>query len=876
MGLLIYYTTLVIITTVITIIAQTFLRLFFRSKEKISNSPYNPIIKGLTVLSTAYLTRFGLNNLTISLIGYLGKGTDNKDFLLLLNSDQISSSTMVDLVFYGLVTLIIIIYIFIAFNKRRIESVITQPQIERLKIEFPEDKQLTIPVFSSRLKKLIELKYEKENLVLEFDKKYNVLFGSYKQGLHNHTLLIFCDECVYSKTIMDDEINTAEEAFINILEIINFEFNSLNILTRKYIVEKGSFDLQNSNRDILFFSEDDYLNYAINFSKYLEQLIHSFEEIKLPFSNDSENKRTLNSTFIKQNYTIGSQRGYKKTPLDVYLEDFLKETSLRHIVVLGDYGMGKSTLLKYYASLIAKEILYKKKIIRFPVFIPLTNSSPRHGGIDYAIGKFVADNLGVSSKLFMELVYRGKIIFLLDGFDEMGFIGTHGLRIKQFNAIWKLATRNNKIIIAGRPSYFPTNEELNIAFNIKDADESIPTERPFFERLNLKPFNKDQIQKSLSKYYKGKDLEKYFAFIWKNKSIYELCRRPSLMHIVREMLPSLFKEYADSRIEASMLIEKYLKHWIERQFGKQITASIDNNKIKEQFVFDFFQKLGGEYYKKKTYKLPSYEVLSFLGADISPLGLSTKEEKEGFETEILTSYFIEIENDEYRFVHKSFLEYFVSKEILKLIKNKNYKDPLIAQCDWSEDIINFIYESEEFQASSRLSKSIPLLLTFASRNIISAKIKSIVFLTKVCLYWMFTFLPKFILSFASFPSNLVVSSDNSDKVFSKIELLLSDEYIKSQLLRFNKNYKTTDIQYALKNRKLSNSLIFTLSNVLEQELLTIENEWVIIEKRPNVGIAAKAYYVALLKGQFKYHDSHPIPYYLRRKLYKRIKQSQNE
>ena len=152
------------------------------------------------------------------------------------------------------------------------------------------------------------------------------------------------------------------------------------------------------------------------------------------------------------------------------------------------------------------------------------------------------------------------------------------------------------------------------------------------------------------------------------------------MHIVREMLPSLFREYVNSRIEASMLIEKYLKHWIERQFGKQIAASLENNKIKENFVFDFFQKLGGEYYKKRTYKLPSEEVLAYLNEDISSLGLTTKEEKEGFESEILTSYFIEIENDEYRFVHKSFLEYFVSKEILRLIKNNNYKDPLIAQC----------------------------------------------------------------------------------------------------------------------------------------------------------------------------------------------------
>ena len=379
-----------------------------------------------------------------------------------------------------------------------------------------------------------------------------------------------------------------------------------------------------------------------------------------------------------------------------------------------------------------------------------------------------------------------------------------------------------------------------------------------------------------SKYYKGKDLERYFSFICKNKSIYELCRRPSLMHIVREMLPSLFREYVNSRIEASMLIEKYLKHWIERQFGKQIAASLENNKIKENFVFDFFQKLGGEYYKKRTYKLPSEEVLAYLNEDISSLGLTTKEEKEGFESEILTSYFIEIENDEYRFVHKSFLEYFVSKEILRLIKNNNYKDPLIAQCDWSEEIINFIYESEEFQSNSKYSKSIPLLLTFASRNRLSARFKSMIFITRVSTFWITTYLPRYLISIAAFPSKLAIYSDKHYNVFSKVEVLLSDEYITNQLLLTNKNYKIADIKDAILKKRISGSLIFSLSNLLEQESQFFENDWAIVDKKPNVGIAAKAYYVALMKGQFEYPANHPISYYLRRKLHKRIRPSQTK
>jgi hypothetical protein len=853
------------------LIGLLFIKLFFKTKSDIEKSPYYPISKGLSIISSAYVARFGLSTIVIKVVSTVFNKPDFPSFNILFSANEVTSNTIVDIVFYLSVTSIVIVYSLISFNKRKIVRVFTLPPPQIPKIEFPEDNYSIIPIFYERIKTIVELKYEKDNLILNYDERFKVLYGIFNQGLHSHYMLIYCEDSPYNIKITQINLTKAEDSFQKVLDFLKFRQNSQTILSKKYIVENGTFAKSIVPNDIQLFNEDEYLKYIINFRNYLQRLIKQFDDYKLPFSNDQIKKRTLKSTYVKQDYSIGDQKGTKKTPINSFLDKYLSESSSRHYVILGDYGMGKSTLLKYYASLIAKDILNSNKIVRFPIYISLTNTSPRHGGIENAIGKFVADNLGVSSKLFNELVHRGKILFLLDGFDEMGFIGTHSQRIKQLNAIWKLAFKNNKIIISGRPSYFPRSEELNIAFNIKNYDSEIPNEQPYYEKINLKPFNKEQILESLSKYYSGKDFKKYSSFILNNKSILELCKRPSLMHIVREMLPRIFSDAHTTGLAAGSLIESYLKHWIERQYLKKISGSIDDNQQKERYIFSFFQRLAGEYYKRRSYKLPCDEIINILNEDIASLNLQSKEEREGFESEILTGYFIEIESDEYRFVHKSFLEYFVSKEILKLIKAKKYKDPLISQCDWSEEIINFIYESDEFSNHNNLNKSkVPLLLIIASRNRALASLKAWIFKLRAFIYWALRNSPN--LKFMPNIANLFikVNVESMELIKKNYDYLLNDEYIKVHIPNQNISDEIVELRKIFETKELTFSKVIRFIDIIEPRIgFGMENS-LSETLSNNIGIAAKAYYIAILKGQLELKNEHPIVFYLRKKLKKRF------
>ena len=98
------------------------------------------------------------------------------------------------------------------------------------------------------------------------------------------------------------------------------------------------------------------------------------------------------------------------------------EVVLRHskLMVLGKPGAGKTTLLQYIA-LNCDEILFKRKLV--PVFISLqtlADNAKRPDEIDilgYIQNKYCCSN--VSEQELESLLSHGRLLFLLDGLDEV-------------------------------------------------------------------------------------------------------------------------------------------------------------------------------------------------------------------------------------------------------------------------------------------------------------------------------------------------------------------------------------------------------------------------------------------------------------------------
>ena len=652
-------------------------KLYFGFKSKGQESKHYPITLGITLLSIPLLSK------AFAIPSYLIK-VFNKYTSLDLPTP---TDDWKDMVFYALYIFAVIALSYIYYKLQPRDEERFRDEGGSQKITYPDNTKVVVsPHLHKRVQELFELKYEK--LKLTYDEKEKLLVGHYSDAIHSYRYFIYCDSG--SKNISKEYQDEVLERLKELSDDFVAEESTFYEPKYLFFIEEGTFE-ENDNKYLKCYTEDAFLNVIINFSSYLQKNIDRFDTQSIDIGGVS-----LKESFIEPSFNKG------ETNLKHYFDEWLEEKSLRHISLLADYGMGKTSFLKYYTKYLSKKILEGESFSRYPIFISLTNTSPMsNDGIETKIESFVSKELGVNYALFERLVHLGKIVFILDGFDEMGFIGTDKTRLEQFNSIWQLATTNNKILISGRPSYLPTEFERKNVLNIVESDVRDLQLTPYTEVIELDYFELEQIEQTVNIYYEGKEVEQYMNYIKRNRSILDLCKRPSMLHMTMSILPELYSEDSTKVITSSDIMNKYTEYWISRQESKAITGYFSkNDNRKKEFIINFFTELSGEMFKEETLVISKKVLDELIVQEVQKAKMDIESNEamfEGFKNELYAGYFIEVDitnvkDDYFKFVHKSLFEFFVSKKIIKLIGEKKFDDVLISM-DWNREIMDFIDDS---------------------------------------------------------------------------------------------------------------------------------------------------------------------------------------
>lgn len=799
------------------------LKLYLNYKKEVQNKSHYPISLAITLLLIPLIT--GISSIDIYPILLA-----NKFFNLNLPLPDNSSKIIFYLLYISAVIVIIFIYYKFQNNKE-----FKKEKILHSTIKYPSTEIISSPFLHERIKELFELKYEKQDLKLLYDEQEQILIGEYSDAIHKYRYLIYCNSS--SEFVSKNKQNEILDRLKDIQQNKS-NLDNKNIYEAKYFyfILNGIFE-NNENNELKCFDENSFLNIVIDFSSYLKKNVQLFDE------QLSDIGRILfKESFIPPKFNRGQKN------LEVYLDNWLSEKSYKHISLLADYGMGKTTFLKYYTSYLSKKILAGENFSRYPVFISLTNTSPMsNDGIQTKIQSFVSNELGVNYSLFEKLIHLGKIVFILDGFDEMGFIGTEKTRFEQFNSIWQLATKDNKILISGRPSYLPTEFERKNVLNIVEKELHVSQQNPYTEIIEFDYFQEEEILKTLKAYYKdSKIIEQYFRYIKSNKSVLDLCKRPSMLHMTMSIIPNLYEEGLSKKISASSLMNKYIEFWISRQESKNIKGFFNkNDHTKKAFLIDFFTNLASLMYEDKTLVISKRKLDSLITKEIENLNMDIQnrdEILEGFKNEIYSGYFIEVDinyskEDNFRFVHKSIFEFFVSKKIMNLISEKNFKHNLWS-LNWDKEIIDFIYSEIDLDKNSKY----PALITL--RNSIFDKY-ILIFITnlkkyEVLIFFLVTYPILLISSFILENKQTSTVKKIDENIFLVIIIVLLIFFIFKKLINFlisrfsfiSKAYYIEIFKnnYSITNRKLQHFFDFyklfkTLNNITFKDYKFINNSF---------------------------------------------------
>jgi hypothetical protein len=178
--------------------------------------------------------------------------------------------------------------------------------------------------------------------------------------------------------------------------------------------------------------------------------------------------------------------------LEEYVVDWLNEREIiRHLAILGESGEGKSV---FTLKLTHEMLQHPEKYNRIPILITLRGQSPRNLSIKDLLSIWAGRYRIIADSIY-KLHQAGKLLIILEGFDEIDLVGDRKLRMAHFKNLWQLAHDDAKIIITGRPNFFFDTGELERALG---TISNLP-DHPYCDPIKLSRLNSLQVEHALRK-----------------------------------------------------------------------------------------------------------------------------------------------------------------------------------------------------------------------------------------------------------------------------------------------------------------------------------------------------------------------------------------
>jgi hypothetical protein len=211
-------------------------------------------------------------------------------------------------------------------------------------------------------------------------------------------------------------------------------------------------------------------------------------------------------------------RSLEATDIDLFdaVQAWIAQKDTPPLAVLGGYGAGKSSFAKRLLAFQAKKALENPEERR-PILIKLGNIT-RSSGLDSLLGSlFTSEHevRGYSFRRFKDLNKKGRLVIILDGFDEMKHAMTWTEFLNEIEELNQLNCGDSKVILLGRPSAFTSDDEhIEVLKGVKRSDLGVRKllNWPDFREIELEPFTRTEreefVRKFLSYAHRRRDGQK--------------------------------------------------------------------------------------------------------------------------------------------------------------------------------------------------------------------------------------------------------------------------------------------------------------------------------------------------------------------------------
>lgn len=228
----------------------------------------------------------------------------------------------------------------------------------------------------------------------------------------------------------------------------------------------------------------------------------------------------------------------------------------RFLLLLGDFGRGKTFSLRELARRIPKELPG-----RIPILIELRSLDKAHS-IEGLVAAHLANHQQeqIDITAFKYMLRHGLIVLIFDGFDELAARATFGRAAEHLRKILEAAEGKAKIVVASRTQHFQTHAQVQ---NVIGDLGGLPQRRIF----NIEELSPTQVRSVLIQRYDGdaEAADRRIELMKRVGGLSTLASNPRMLGFIADLREEQLRTVVSSRgtVSAAALYLQILTSWLE-------------------------------------------------------------------------------------------------------------------------------------------------------------------------------------------------------------------------------------------------------------------------------------------------------------------------
>ena len=259
-------------------------------------------------------------------------------------------------------------------------------------------------------------------------------------------------------------------------------------------------------------------------------------------------------------YRIGQEEHTSENALTT-LQGWMAEPRGRFILVLGDFGAGKTFVLRRLAHVLG---MTPQSVT--PILIQMRALERGHS-LDALVAMHLADAgmERIEPKAFRYMLAQGRIALLFDGFDELVLRITYSRAAEHLRTLIDAAIGDAHVVVSSRTQHFLSDRQVRMAFY--EQVEHVPHHRI----VTLEPFDAGRIRQFLVKRLRDDtQAENRLQLLDQVQDLMGLSANPRMLSFIVDLPETDLRQAQarDGQMTAARLYELLLQRWLLGEYER--------------------------------------------------------------------------------------------------------------------------------------------------------------------------------------------------------------------------------------------------------------------------------------------------------------------